>query len=107
MKAAFGLGFILGPALGGLLAGWGIRAPFYAAAGLCLLNVIYGYFILPESLSKDQRRPFEWKKSNPLGALQFLKKAPTIAGLAWVYFLIYIAAMSVQGNWNFFTMYRL
>lgn len=104
--AAFGLGFILGPALGGLLSGWGIRAPFYAAAGLCLLNVIYGYFILPESLSKEHRRAFEWKKANPLGALQFLRKAPAIAGLAWVYFLIYIAAMSVQGNWNFFTMYR-
>jgi len=104
--AAFGLGFILGPGLGGLLAGFGIRAPFYAAAGLCLLNVLYGYLVLPESLDKEHRRPFEWKKANPLGSLRFLRKAPTIAGLAFCYFLIYLAAMSVQGNWNYFTMYR-
>jgi DHA1 family tetracycline resistance protein-like MFS transporter len=104
--AAFGLGFIIGPGLGGLLAGFGVRAPFYAAAGLCLLNVLYGYFVLPESLDKEHRRPFEWKKANPLGSLRFLRKAPTIAGLALCYFLIYLAAMSVQGNWNYFTMYR-
>jgi MFS transporter, DHA1 family, tetracycline resistance protein len=104
--AAFGLGFIIGPGLGGLLAGFGIRAPFYAAAGLCLLNFLYGYFILPESLDKEHRRPFEWKKANPLGSLRFLRRAPTIAGLALCYFLIYLAAMSVQGNWNYFTMYR-
>ncbi|HEX6846734.1 MAG TPA: TCR/Tet family MFS transporter [Chitinophagaceae bacterium] len=104
--AAFGLGFILGPALGGLLAGLGIRAPFYAAAGLCLLNVLYGYFVLPESLDKEHRRPFEWKRANPIGSLRFLRKAPAIAGLALCYFLIYLAAMSVQGNWNYFTMYR-
>jgi len=104
--AAFGLGFIIGPGLGGLLAGLGIRAPFYAAAGLCLLNFLYGYFILPESLDKEHRRTFEWKKANPLGSLRFLRKAPTIAGLAICYFLIYRAAMSVQGNWNYFTMYR-
>src|SRR5258705_1042069 len=104
--AAFGLGFIIGPALGGLLAGWGIRAPFYAAAGLCLLNALYGYFILPESLSQDHRRKFEWKRANPFGSLQFLRRTPAIAGLAFSFFLIYLAAMSVQGNWNFFTMYR-
>ena len=104
--AAFGLGFIIGPGLGGLLAGLGIRAPFYAAAGLCLLNFLYGYFILPESLDKAHRRAFEWKKANPLGSLRFIRKVPTIAGLALCYFLIYLAAMSVQGNWNYFTMYR-
>ncbi|HEX6172336.1 MAG TPA: TCR/Tet family MFS transporter [Chitinophagaceae bacterium] len=104
--AAFGLGFIIGPGLGGLLAGLGIRAPFYAAAGLCLLNFLYGYFILPESLDKEHRRAFEWKKANPLGSLRFIRKVPTIAGLALCYFLIYLAAMSVQGNWNYFTMYR-
>lgn len=104
--AAFGLGFIIGPALGGLLAGWGIRAPFYAAAGLCLLNALYGYFVLPESLSKDNRRPFNWKKANPFGALQFLRKTPAIAGLAFCYFLIFLAVQSVQGNWSFFTIYR-
>jgi len=104
--AAFGLGFVIGPALGGLLAGWGIRAPFYAAAGLCLLNALYGYFILPESLSNENRRKFEWKRANPFGSLQFLRRTPAIGGLAISFFLIYLAAMSVQGNWNFFTMYR-
>lgn len=104
--AAFGLGFVIGPALGGLLASWGIRAPFYAAAGLCLLNALYGYFVLPESLNKENRRAFEWKRANPFGSLQFLRKTPAVAGLAFSFFLIYLAAMSVQGNWNFFTMYR-
>ena len=104
--AAFGLGFIIGPALGGLLAGWGVRAPFYAAAGLCLLNFLYGYFVLPESLDKEHRRNFEWKKANPFGSLQFLKKTPSIAGLAVCYFLIYLAAQAVQGNWSYFTIHR-
>lgn len=104
--AAFGLGFVIGPALGGLLAGWGVRAPFYAAAGLCLLNALYGYFVLPESLSKENRRDFEWKKANPLGSLQFLKRTPAIGGLAVSFFLIYLAVQAVQGNWNFYTMYR-
>lgn len=104
--AAFGLGFIIGPALGGLIAGLGIRAPFYAAAGLCLLNALYGYFILPESLPEERRRKFELKKANPFGSLQFLRKTPSIGGLAICFFLIYLAAQSVQGNWNFFTKYR-
>jgi MFS transporter, DHA1 family, tetracycline resistance protein len=104
--AAFGLGFVIGPALGGLLAGWGVRAPFYAAAGLCLLNALYGYFVLPESLDKEHRRPFQWKRANPLGSLKFLQKTPGIGGLAICYFLIYLAAQAVQGNWNFFTIYR-
>jgi DHA1 family tetracycline resistance protein-like MFS transporter len=104
--AAFGLGFIIGPALGGLLAGWGIRAPFYTAAALCLLNALYGYFILPESLSEAHRRPFNWKKANPFGSLLFFIKKPAIGGLAICYFLIYLAAQSIQGNWSFFTMYR-
>lgn len=104
--AAFGLGFIIGPALGGLLAGWGTRAPFYAAAILCLLNFLYGFFILPESLAKENRRPFQWKRANPFGSLQFLKRNPAIGGLAFSFFLIYLAAQSVQGNWSFFTIYR-
>ena len=104
--AAFGLGFIIGPALGGLLAGWGIRAPFYAAAILCFLNFLYGYFILPESLSKEQRRPFEWKKANPFGAFKFLSNTPAIGGFAICYFLIYLGAQAVQGNWSYYTIYR-
>lgn len=104
--AAFGLGFVLGPALGALLATWGIRAPFYAAAVLCLLNCIYGYFFLPESLSKENRRPFDWKRANPFGSLKFLTKHPELGGLAISFFLIYLGAQAVQGNWNFFTIYR-
>ncbi len=104
--AAFGLGFVLGPALGGFLATWGIRAPFYAASALCLLNCVYGYFFLPESLDAEHRRPFEWKRANPFGSLKFLTRHPEIGGLAFGFFLIYLGSQSVQGNWNFFTIYR-
>ena len=104
--AAFGLGFVLGPALGGLLANWGIRAPFYAAATLCLLNCLYGYFFLPESLSPENRRAFDWKRANPFGSLKFLTRHPEIGGLAIGFFLIYLGAQAIQSNWNFFTIYR-
>lgn len=104
--AAFGAGFVVGPAIGGLLSHWGIRAPFYAAAVLCLLNCLYGYFILPESLGKEKRRPFDWRRANPFGALKFLTRHPEIGGLALSFFLIYFAAQAVQGNWNYFTEYR-
>lgn len=104
--AAFGLGFVLGPALGAFLATWGIRAPFYAAAALCLLNCIYGYFFLPESLGKENRREFDWKRANPFGSLKFLANHPKIGGLSLSFFLIYLGNQAVQGNWNFFTIYR-
>jgi DHA1 family tetracycline resistance protein-like MFS transporter len=104
--AAFGLGFVLGPALGGFLATWGIRAPFYAAAALCMLNCLYGYFLLPESLDKEHRREFDWKRANPFGAFKFLKNNPKIGGLALSFFLIYLGSQAVQCNWNFFTQYR-
>lgn len=104
--AAFGLGFVIGPGIGGLLAGLGVRAPFYAAAILCLLNAAYGYFVLPESLKKEKRRPFKWAKANPVGSLFFLMHRPAIGYLAVCFFLIYLAAQSVQSNWNFFTIHR-
>jgi MFS transporter, DHA1 family, tetracycline resistance protein len=104
--AAFGAGFIIGPALGGLLAGLGTRAPFYAAAILCLVNCIYGYFVLPESLSKENRRAFHWKRANPFGSLKLFRRYPTIGGLSLSFFLIYLASQAVQGNWSFFTIYR-
>ncbi|MBN8673749.1 MAG: TCR/Tet family MFS transporter [Chitinophagales bacterium] len=104
--AAFGLGFVIGPALGGLLAGLGTRAPFYAAAALCLLNTLYGYFVLPESLPQENRRAFEWKKANPFGSLQFLRHTPGIGKMALCFFLIYLASQAVQGNWSFFTIHR-
>ncbi|HUR66944.1 MAG TPA: TCR/Tet family MFS transporter [Chitinophagaceae bacterium] len=104
--AAFGIGFIAGPALGGLLAGWGVRAPFYAAAALCLLNALYGYFVLPESLSVENRRHFHWKKINPLGGFQFIRKHKAIIGLACCYFLLYLGAQSVMANWSYYTIYK-
>lgn len=105
--AAFGLGFVLGPALGGVLATWGgMRTPFYGAAVLCLLNCLYGYFLLPESLPKENRRPFDWKRANPFGSLRFLTRHPEIGNLAFSFFLIYLAVQAVQANWTFFTKYR-
>lgn len=103
--AAMGLGFIIGPVVGGLLGHYGSRIPFYTAAGLCLLNFLYGYFILPESLDSHKRRPFEWKRANPIGSLQFLGKHPNISGLVFALILIYIGIHAVQSNWHFFTMY--
>lgn len=78
LGAAFGLGFIIGPSLGGLLAHFGLRVPFYVAAACCLLNAAYGYFVLPESLSKENRRKFDWKRANPLGSVTHLKKYPSV-----------------------------
>lgn len=104
--AAFGLGFIIGPVLGGVLGHYGTRVPFYAAAVLCLLNFLYGYFILPESLDKDKRRDFSWKRANPVGSFKFLGKHPEISALIVALILIYIASHAVQSNWSFFTMYE-
>lgn len=106
LGAAFGLGFIIGPAFGGLLTGFGIRAPFYAAAILTLLNWLYGYFVLPESLSKENRRPFSWKRANPIGSLLHLQKYPAISGLVFSLVLVYLGAHAVQSNWSFFTVYQ-
>ena len=100
--AAFGLGFIIGPAIGGLLGEFGSRVPFLVAAGLTLLNTLYGYFVLPESLSKENRRKFEWSRANPFGSLKQLNKFPGIWGLMTSLVLVYIAAHSVQSTWSFF-----
>lgn len=104
--AAFGLGFIIGPALGGLLSAWGLRAPFYAAAVLCFLNFLYGYFVLPESLKPENRRPLNWRQANPVGSFRHLKKYPAISGLLIAFVLLYLAGHAVQSVWNYFTMYQ-
>lgn len=102
--AAFGLGFILGPMIGGLLGQYGARVPFFVSAGLSLLNCIYGYFVLPESLKPENRRQFDWKRANPVGALRHLRKYPIILGLVIPLALIYIAGYSTQSTWTYFTM---
>jgi DHA1 family tetracycline resistance protein-like MFS transporter len=99
--AAFGVGFIIGPALGGLLGEIGPRVPFIAAAILTLVNVVYGYFVLPESLDKEHRRAFEWKRANPLGSLMQLKKYKGLGGLIIALVFLYIASHSVQSTWTF------
>ena len=103
--AAFGVGFIIGPVLGGILGQYGSRIPFYAAAALCMVNFLYGYFVLPESLDKDKRREFNWKKANPIGSFKFLQNHPKILKLTLVLILVYIAGHAVHSNWNYFTMY--
>ena len=104
--AAFGLGFIIGPVLGGLISHFGDRMPFYAAAALALINWVYGYFVLPESLSIENRRQFNWKKANPVSSLLKLKKFPSIGGLILSMFFVYIAAHAVMSNWSYFTIHR-
>jgi Arabinose efflux permease len=104
LNAAFGLGFIIGPVLGGLLVKWGTHVPFLVAATLSFLNVLYGYFVLPESLSKDKRRKFEWRRSNPIGSFLQLKKFPLIAGLLIAYTFVYIAGHSMESVWAYFTI---
>lgn len=103
--AAFGLGFIIGPVIGGIIGfNFGPRAPFMAAACLTLVNWLYGYFILPESLPKDRRRKFDWKRANPIGSLMQFKKYPVVLGLVASIVLIYLSAHATQSTWNYYTM---
>jgi DHA1 family tetracycline resistance protein-like MFS transporter len=102
--AAFGLGFIIGPLVGGLLGEYGARIPFLVSAGLALANWLYGYFVLPESLDTSHRRPFEWRRANPLGSIKQLKKYPAVGGLIISLVLIYLAGHAVQSNWSFFNI---
>jgi DHA1 family tetracycline resistance protein-like MFS transporter len=102
--AAFGLGFIIGPVVGGLLGQFGAQVPFLVAAGLTFLNFLYGYFILPESLAKENRRNFEWSRANPFKAILRLRRFPVIGGMVISLVLVYIASHAVQSTWSFFTM---
>ena len=102
----FGLGFIIGPLLGGLLGGYSLRLPFFVAAGLALLNWLYGYFILPESLPKENRSGIQWHKANPLGALVHLRQYPIVAGLAIVFVCTSLAQRGLENVWVLYTSYR-
>lgn len=102
--AAFGLGFILGPLLGGVLGEYSHQLPFLAAAGLTLLNVVYGYFVLPESLPIERRRAFSWKRANPIGSLRMLGRYPVILGLVASLLFLYVAAHATQSTWTYYVM---
>ena len=104
--AAFGIGFIVGPALGGFLGQYGHRVPFWAAAGLCFANLLYGWLILPESLKPENRRRFEWKQANPLGALKMLGKYPVVWGLTGSLTASNLAMNCINSTWVLFTMVR-
>lgn len=102
--AAFGGGFVFGPVIGGLLAEFGERVPFFVAAGLALLNVCYGYFVLGESLAEENRRPFQFVRANPVGAVMQLRKYPVVIGLAFAYFLYMIGHLSLPSTWTYYTI---
>ena len=104
--AAFGLGFIAGPLIGSQLGAYSLRLPFEAAAGLALLNWIYGFFVLPESLAPSNRRKFSWRRANPVGSFGALRRFPVIVGLAQSFFLINLAQSSLQSIWVLYTGYR-
>ena len=102
--AAFGGGFILGPVIGGLLGEFGERVPFFAAAALAMLNVIYGYFVMGETLATENRRPFELARATPFGAITHIRRYPVVIGLAMAYFLFMIGHFSLPSTWTYYTI---
>lgn len=104
--AAFGVGFIIGPVIGGIASQWGVRVPFIISAIVAFLNFLYGYFILPESLKLENRREFNWRRANPIGTLTRLRNYPIILGLVGSLLCIYLASHAVQSTWTFYTMYK-
>jgi len=103
---AFGLGFVLGPALGGLLGSVDPRLPFWVAAALSLANAAYGYFILPESLPPERRREFQWRRANPVGSLALLRRHPELSGLAGVVLLSNLAHVALPATFVLYAAYR-
>ncbi len=106
VSAAFGAGFVLGPLLGGVLATFGPRAPFIAAAFLASANLLFGLFVLPETVPRHQRRPFDWRRANPVGALAHIGRLPGLRGLMAVVFLNQIAFFVYPAIWAYFTQAR-
>lgn len=103
---AFGLGFTFGPVLGGFLGTYGLRIPFWVAAALVFLNLIYGYFVLPESLKPENRSDFKWSKINPISSIFDLRKYPYIGNISGALFFIYFAERGLQNVWVLYTGYR-
>jgi DHA1 family tetracycline resistance protein-like MFS transporter len=106
LGAMFGLGFICGPVLGGLLSPYGLRLPYFAAAAFCLLNWLYGFFILPESLPADRRSAIDFAKANPFTALIALTKVQGIGSLVWVVILTSFPQFILQSTWVLYTTFR-
>lgn len=106
ISAAFGVGFVAGPAVGGLLAEISFRMPFYAAGGLAAANLLYGLIVLPETLAPENRRPFEWRRANPVGALLYLRKLPGILPVSAVYFVWQLASLIYPMTWAYFAVGR-
>ncbi|MDE3129397.1 MAG: TCR/Tet family MFS transporter, partial [Gemmatimonadota bacterium] len=104
--AAWGLGFVLGPAMGGILGSIAIRLPFYAAAALTLLNAMYGLFVLPESLPPERRRPIDFRRASPVGSLKLLRTHRELFGLATVNFLYYLAHQVLPSVYVLYVAYR-
>lgn len=104
--AAFGAGFVLGPAVGGLLGEIDLRLPFWVAAGLSFANTLYGFLILPESLPKERRSPFQWRRANPIGALALLRTRAELAGLAVVNFIAQLAHVALPSVYVLYAGYR-
>ena len=104
--AAFGMGFVLGPVIGGLLAEFGTRAPFYMAAALAAVNLVFGFFILPETVTDRIRRPFAWRRANPLGALMDVGRLPGVGRLVLLFFLYQVAFFVYPSIWAYFTEAR-
>src|ERR1700733_417517 len=106
LGAAFGAGFIVGPAIGGLLGGADPRLPFWVAAGLSFANTLYGVLILPESLPRDRRSPFRWKSANPVGALHLLRADRVLAGLSITNFFAQLAQLVLPSTFVLYATYR-
>ncbi|GGE60933.1 TCR/Tet family MFS transporter [Actibacterium pelagium] len=106
LSAAFGVGFILGPMIGGWLGEFGPRTPFLAAAALAGLNALFGLFVLPETLGKDKQRPFQWSRANPIGALRQMRRLPGLNPLFVAFFLFEFAFYVYPVIWAYFTQAR-
>jgi MFS transporter, DHA1 family, tetracycline resistance protein len=104
--AAFGAGFVIGPAVGGLLGGMDPRLPFWVAAGLSFANTLYGLLVLPESLAPDRRAPFRWRSANPLGALHLLRSDPVLTGLSVVNFIAQLTHVVLPSTFVLYATYR-